>query len=99
LLSNNSLPTDIEMRKNRLWWPGKDVLSRLLEAAYFVLLAAPMLIAVWDAATKAPVIIDWRQVLINSGAILALAMLWPVIKKMNLGAIEALEEKRKGVHA
>jgi hypothetical protein len=98
-LLSNPLPTDIEIRENRLWRPGKDVLSRLLEAAYFVLLATPMLIALWDAATKAPVIIDWRQVLINSGAILALATLWPVIKKMNLGALSALEEKRKEVHA
>jgi hypothetical protein len=58
-----------------------------------------MLIAVWDAATKAPVVIDWRQVLINSGAILALGTLWPVIKKLNLGALGALEAKRKAVHA
>jgi hypothetical protein len=96
---SNYLSTDIEIRKNRLWRPGKDILSRLLEASYFVLLAAPMLIAVWDAATQAPVIIDWRQVLLNAGAVLALATLWPVIKTMNLRAIRALEEKRKAVHA
>jgi hypothetical protein len=96
---SNYLSTDIEIRKNRLWRPDKDILSRLLEASYFVLLAAPMLIAVWDAATQAPVIIDWRQVLLNAGAVLALGTLWPVIKTMNLKAIGALEEKRKAVHA
>ena len=64
-----------------------------------MLLAAPMGFAVWDWCQGAAVILDWKQVGVNFGALLTLSMLWSEIKRMNLAAAAQLEEQRKQIDA
>jgi hypothetical protein len=87
------LKQELELKINRTWRPAKDRLSLWIEASFFVMMAVPLALAVWDSYTGAAVIIDSRQLTVNSAAMVTLSMLWFEIKKMNLDAAAELQEQ------
>jgi len=94
-------PVEVELsaKKNALWQRSDIVLSQCFEVVFFVVLAFPLVSAVWRWLDGSAADVDWPQVATNFAALVTLAYLWTQIKKLNAEALrqidEALAERRE----
>lgn len=82
-----ALKRELEAKRNALYARiGNQVPWYLVfEALYFVVLALPLVIALWEWMSGDPAAarVDWRQVRFNSGMLVTLSALWIYIRRLN----------------
>ena len=83
---------ELSAKKNALWQRSDIVLSQCFEVVFFVVLAFPLVSAVWRWLDGTAGDVDWPQVATNFAALLTLAYLWTQIKKLNTEALRQIDE-------
>jgi hypothetical protein len=89
------LAHDIRTKENIVDLTETERKAQIVRTGFFVLLASLPAVAVWNTVTRSNVVIDWRQVLVDFGAFLALSTMWLEIEQLNIEATKELRKARR----